>query len=650
MTATASSEETAAQCPRWVRFLHTPMRDLLRGRLTTRFDIDRMIASADLPDSVAALVRTVIKRSRLWHTEKEDVAEELITHFRDGLQEEASADELVTTFGNPGHAARLIRRAKKRNRPAAWHAKRYTSLGIVALLLLYSGYGLYFLTGRPNPSIDYLQQVNAAALAIPEEDRAWPIYRSAVLQLDPLPEFEEFIRTPLPGEDGWEVVAEYLRKHQDALTLARQGAQRPGLGFVTGFVLSPEDRKLLSDPWVDSPEDEEVGSSEDEEADAREAADGPLLGALLPPLASLRQLAVALALDAHRAAEAGDGDAVLSNLCALLAISRQVREAPFLISDLSGAAIAALTRNTLAQILARRPGTLSDEQLRDLAHRFASSDDLFSLRLHKERPVFYDLVQRIYTDDGQGDGRPTLRGYRLMHDLLTSPDQFVQRPPSMLAIPALSLTLPSRAEMVDAYELLMDILEADASRPLWEMDASRAAARLSEWRESPIQRGRYLLITELLPAHDLELVWLNPDINLSSRDALLVGIALELYHRRHGAWPPSLDVLVPGLLPSVPPDRFDGRPLRYALINGNPVVYSVGTDRDDDGGRPPRYADGRPNYDGAREWVPEEVLRREPQVDRLNDGDWILWPRPVRPLVPGGAWHLGRGAADADRT
>ena len=37
-------------------------------------------------------------------------------------------------------------------------------------------------------------------------------------------------------------------------------------------------------------------------------------------------------------------------------------------------------------------------------------------------------------------------------------------------------------------------------------------------------------------------------------------------------------------LPAVPPDPFDGKPMRLAKIGGNPVVYSVGKDGRDDGG------------------------------------------------------------------
>ena len=76
-----------------------------------------------------------------------------------------------------------------------------------------------------------------------------------------------------------------------------------------------------------------------------------------------------------------------------------------------------------------------------------------------------------------------------------------------------------------------------------------------------------------------------PSARLQVRDATEVAIALTLWKRRHGQWPERLEQLVPDLLPAVPPDRADGKPLRYVVRDGQAVVYSIGQDRDDDGGR-----------------------------------------------------------------
>jgi hypothetical protein len=46
-----------------------------------------------------------------------------------------------------------------------------------------------------------------------------------------------------------------------------------------------------------------------------------------------------------------------------------------------------------------------------------------------------------------------------------------------------------------------------------------------------------------------------------------------------------LNDLVPQLLSAMPADPFDGKPLRYHRLTKGYVVYSVGVDGHDDGGR-----------------------------------------------------------------
>ncbi|MEE8169011.1 MAG: hypothetical protein V3T70_00550 [Phycisphaerae bacterium] len=62
-------------------------------------------------------------------------------------------------------------------------------------------------------------------------------------------------------------------------------------------------------------------------------------------------------------------------------------------------------------------------------------------------------------------------------------------------------------------------------------------------------------------------------------------IALAQYHRRHGRYPDSLSELVPEFLPAVPIDVVDGEPLRYRLTDDSYILYSIGVNKKDDGGR-----------------------------------------------------------------
>ena len=117
MIAEAADERT-----RFRRLCRTPLRDVVRGRLTGRLDVEVLIAAAALPDPLPQLVRDVVRRTRLHRLEKVAVAEELVGHFRDGLNEGRPAGELAREFGAPVPAARLIGRAKRRNRSLAYRA------------------------------------------------------------------------------------------------------------------------------------------------------------------------------------------------------------------------------------------------------------------------------------------------------------------------------------------------------------------------------------------------------------------------------------------------------------------------------------------------------------------------------------------------
>ena len=95
---------------------------------------------------------------------------------------------------------------------------------------------------------------------------------------------------------------------------------------------------------------------------------------------------------------------------------------------------------------------------------------------------------------------------------------------------------------------------------------------------------------------------LGLDRELTSRRALEQAIALVAWKLDHaGEYPSTLEALVPGLLGKLPLDPFSGRPFGYVRSNGQeissplsealrptrpgqPILYSIGADRVDDGG------------------------------------------------------------------
>jgi hypothetical protein len=78
------------------------------------------------------------------------------------------------------------------------------------------------------------------------------------------------------------------------------------------------------------------------------------------------------------------------------------------------------------------------------------------------------------------------------------------------------------------------------------------------------------------------------------RRIVIAALALERYHARNGKYPLALSELAPDFLKKPPVDFMDGQPLRYRLTgDGHFIIYSVGLDGVDDGGRlPPRRRTG----------------------------------------------------------
>jgi len=119
--------------------------------------------------------------------------------------------------------------------------------------------------------------------------------------------------------------------------------------------------------------------------------------------------------------------------------------------------------------------------------------------------------------------------------------------------------------------------------PMWEWPEDFEGD--AEYERLPtIEKQRYLLLGMMMPA--LGKAIQSPQIAIQQRDGVLTAIALELHKRRHGEYPATLAELTPDRLPAVLPDRIDGRPMRYKIVDGKPLLYSVGVDRIDDGGVP----------------------------------------------------------------
>ncbi|MGA2540056.1 MAG: hypothetical protein ABSG78_00695 [Verrucomicrobiota bacterium] len=78
----------------------------------------------------------------------------------------------------------------------------------------------------------------------------------------------------------------------------------------------------------------------------------------------------------------------------------------------------------------------------------------------------------------------------------------------------------------------------------------------------------------------------NAQVQTEVHEAL-IACALERYRLAHNSYPEALDALVPQFLDKIPPDLIGGQPLHYHRTgDGKFLLYSVGWNEKDDGGKP----------------------------------------------------------------
>ncbi len=615
------------------RVAFTPLSNALRGDWKKRPTVERILRAHALPPAVAQCIRTIVERSRLWRMERHDVARELAAHFADGLEAGRSAEDLMESFGDPEQAARLIRITKKRNRPLWWRASRNTLRGfaamVVLLIVLYAAVTIRFFMGSPTISHDYVQDLNRVAASVPDDQRAWPIYRTALLALGerPLIVREEH---PTVEEPVSEEYRQYLERNAAALELVREAGSMPHFGYEVGHDISEADRELWPDLIAGDPQ-------------------RGVYSALLPFLGTMRELSWVIAANAIRAAEDGDMQTTVRSVEATIGMTEHLREHPVLISDLVALAIFTRMLDTISGILEVHADRFTDDDLTTIAHLIASAcgGDV-RVRIESERFSFHDFLQRTYTDDGGGGGRLTPEGVRLISDLMMISSEEVNESLKWALSPGASLVMANRREMKAKWDELFNEMLADASLPLWQR--TFPTNTFVEMMKGTFAEKRYLPIVLLFPA--IARASNMADRAAMRRDGVLVALALELYHRHHGAWPQTLSDLTPNYLPAVPMDRFDGHPLRYLVREGQPIVYSIGINLEDDGGVPlspdnlnetarfvPRAKVDARNQD-FKEWK-ERHPHRTDITAPFPEADFILWPR-----LPSNWAYLDEGAGE----
>ena len=126
-----------------------------------------------------------------------------------------------------------------------------------------------------------------------------------------------------------------------------------------------------------------------------------------------------------------------------------------------------------------------------------------------------------------------------------------------------------------------------ADRPFYEVSADLAKLEydLGGRRSAATQNAWFLLMCSGSPS---PMKYEAPA--MVRWDLAQTVAAIRLYRLRHGVYPKALADLAPEILKKIPIDEYSGKPLIYKIKGSCFIVYSVGENLKDDGGRPDKNA------------------------------------------------------------
>ncbi len=277
----------------------------------------------------------------------------------------------------------------------------------------------------------------------------------------------------------------------------------------------------------------------------RKFADG--FAMLLPQVQNMRQTSRLLTLELYVKAHQGEMEGVMKTLRAMFTAGRALENDVTLVSQLVQIAMDNIAVNNLVAILPHLEFT--DTQLVELQK----------------------IVRQFNYRQSMKAG---LIGER------TLGMQAIKNPASLDA----SMTVPARGEDIALYLHTLSRMVDACEQPWPQMldESEKVEADMQAAINTPAGRFRFIYTTLLAPA-------VSAAGNAGARsqavmhmvDALL---ACQRFKLANDSYPKTLEELVPGELPTVPTDPFDGKPLRYEIRDGHPYLWSIGQDRTDNNG------------------------------------------------------------------
>ena len=333
-------------------------------------------------------------------------------------------------------------------------------------------------------------------------------------------------------------------------------------------------------------------------------ADANPAGILLPHLSALKRSVMTVQLRTLAELQAGQAEKALDDIGLMLRLTAAIRTEPFLVSHLVRISMLDLVLQPVWEGLGDH--RWSDAQLAALGTELGKLDFLADYPLAKrgERACNVGML-----DCAHGNWNREFLSW-MDADWRFTPPRF-----PMWAVqvgPGGWIEQNKVAYCRMSFDLLTPLVNPETRIVSPDAEA-RARNVCQEIRVTPCNWSVGLLLPALIPcssrfAHAQ-----------TAADLARVACALERYRLAQGNFPESLAALAPKVMERIPPDVISGQPLKYRRTDdGRFVLYSVGWNQTDDGGKP-----GWPDKEAAPGGFWREFALK------TADGDWV-WQYPAK--------------------
>jgi hypothetical protein len=376
---------------------------------------------------------------------------------------------------------------------------------------------------------------------IPRSENAAPIYERAAEALnskDTTPKDWEvwicgLLEEPPKLDVKDEKVAEFFRRKQGVVELLHEAARKPGCLF----------EHVNREYWP--PDFEKMDLQ----------------------MHGMRQFARFLACHALWQSANGNPREATQDIDGIYALARHECEEPLMITQLVGIAIDNMATDTLQKILnSARPTAEDLDQLK--IDRWTSYQKMMQKEIRRESLIGWSFLSQF-----SGSKMP-----KLQLDRKTSP--VLENPAWTQSIYRVFLLQSEISAMRDIY----DELHRVAALPYYQFKKDGHDKKLEDSVREKTGGPCSMMLGLLIPA-------MNASLSAAARgdathNTAVLALAISRYRLKNGHFPAKLGELVPDFLIAVPGDPFDGKTMKYKRTEQGAVIYSIGPDLVDDGGKP----------------------------------------------------------------